>query len=326
MWAIVCRKKKSLVWRPKNFLCGPFHHVNITRSPILLLNFFHISRLECDLNARGWSSSNEGGVKTEAYLSLHNQSFNGKAPSHSFFRSDVNLLTARSKVTLRRFTMSQRGSNYNLHKLTKSTPTTERVSCSLTARRHSPAAVPPGSNGCILNVCHLRTISELKHPNGWLHFSLEVRRVRVMIIYLDLFSCTAHSKRVIKVKENYFFSEWEYICLFFQSLFSVLLLECLFQNLQYHFVVWSPFICFVYFNGYSQGENVLITNQMFTDRFYSFLRIKMRKFSNADMNIEASNYHAKEALMRVRVRVSIKTKCRNGLSPSRLFFRCILNC
>lgn len=148
------------------------------------------------------NSTPGGGVKTEDYLSLHIRYLNVKAPSRSFFRSDVNLLTAPSKVTPRRFTMSQRGSNYNLHKLTKSPPTTERASCSLTARRHSPAAVPPGSNGCILNVCHLRTISELKHPNGWLHFSLEVRRVCIMTIYLNLFSYTEHSKRVIKVKKD----------------------------------------------------------------------------------------------------------------------------
>lgn len=53
---------------------------------------------------------------------------------------------------------------------------------------------------------------------------------------------------------------------------------------------------------------MLITNQVFTDLFYSFLRVIMRKLSNVDMNMEASNYHAKEALMRQ----SIKMECRDG--------------
>lgn len=61
---------------------------------------------------------------------------------------------------------------------------------------------------------------------------------------------------------------------------------------------------------------MLITNQVLTDLFYSSLRVKMRKFSDVDMNIEASNYHANEPLMRQ----SIKMKCCDGLSPSRLYF------
>lgn len=40
-----------------------FHHVNITRSPIPLFNFFHVWWLECDPNARGWSSNKKPNQK-----------------------------------------------------------------------------------------------------------------------------------------------------------------------------------------------------------------------------------------------------------------------